>query len=177
MNFVLFSFACIDSITTRFCVSLSTGCQTWLINFVFNNQRWMYASRKNQLVRGIRILGVIFFNFLIFMLFTIPFLEVLTDGLQRHQHLWCPVVVFIIPYKGFESIKNILILKKFTHPSCCTDVISYKPQLSNNILSLYHKNISNPIDILGFPCYNKTEIKPPHPPSRSDTGGIQTLSV
>lgn len=93
------------------------------------------------------------------MLFTIPFLEVLTDGLQRHQHLWCPVVVFIIPYKVFESIKNILILKKFTHPSCCTDVISYKPQLSNNILSLYHKNISNPIDIIGFPCYNKTEIK------------------
>ena len=93
------------------------------------------------------------------MLFTIPSLDVLTDGLQRHQHLWCPVVMFIIPYKVFESIKNILILKKFTHPSCCTDVISYKPQLSNDILSLYHKNISNPIDILGFPCYNKTEIK------------------
>ena len=110
-------------------------------------------------MRGIRILGAIFFNFLIFMLFTIPSLDVLTDGLQRHQHLWCPVVMFIIPYKVFESIKNILILKKFTHPSCCTDVISYKPQLPDNILSLHHKNSSNPIDILGFPCYNKTEIK------------------
>lgn len=92
-------------------------------------------------VRGIRILGVIFFNFLIFMLFTIPFLEVLTDGLQRHQHLWCPVVVFIIPYKVFESIKNVLILKKFTHPSFCTNVISYKPQLPDNILSLHHKKL------------------------------------
>lgn len=75
------------------------------------------------------------------MLFTIPSLEVLTDGLQRHQHLWCPVVVFIIPYKVFESIKNILILKKFTHPSFCIDVISYKPQLSDNILSLRHKKL------------------------------------
>ena len=32
----MFSFACIDSITTRFCVSLSTGCQTWLINRSIN---------------------------------------------------------------------------------------------------------------------------------------------
>ena len=92
-------------------------------------------------VRGTRILGVIFFNFLIFMLFTIPFLEVLTDGLQRHQHLWCPVVVFIIPYKVFESIKNVLILKKFTHPSFCTNAISYKPQLPDNILSSHHKKL------------------------------------
>lgn len=75
------------------------------------------------------------------MLFTIPFLEVLTDGLQRHQHLWCPVVVFIIPYKVLESIKNVLILKKFTHPSFCTDVISYKQQLPDNILSLHHKTL------------------------------------
>lgn len=75
------------------------------------------------------------------MLFTIPSLEVPTDGLQRHQHLWCPVVMFIIPYKVFESIKNILILKKFTHPSFYADVISYRPQLSNNMLFLSHKKV------------------------------------
>lgn len=93
------------------------------------------------------------------MLFTIPFLEVLTDGLQRHQHLWCPVVVFIIPYKVFESIKNILILKKFTHPSFCTDAISYKPQLPGQYIVLVSQKTLRSYDILGFPCYNKTEIK------------------
>ncbi len=44
------------------------------------------------------------------------------------------------------------------HSHHYADVISYRTQNLVPLLSAYHKNFVNPIDILGFACYNETKL-------------------